>query len=48
MRHRAISSRLFIENRKRLREHLQENSLAVVNANDILPTSADGVLPICT
>ncbi len=47
MRHRAISSRLFVENRKRLREHLQENSLAVVNANDILPTSADGVLPIC-
>lgn len=44
MRHRAIEPKLFIENRARLRERLLPNSVAVVNANDILPTNADGSL----
>lgn len=44
MRHAPINSRLFIENRKRLVERLEPHSLAVVNANDLLPTNADGTL----
>jgi Xaa-Pro aminopeptidase len=35
---------LFEANRERLRKLLLPNSLAVVNANDILPTNADGSL----
>ncbi|MBI1842637.1 MAG: aminopeptidase P N-terminal domain-containing protein [Verrucomicrobia bacterium] len=42
MRYSAINPELFIENRRRLTELLLPNSLAVVNANDILPTNADG------
>ncbi|MDB6054674.1 MAG: pepP [Verrucomicrobiales bacterium] len=44
MRYRPIPSSLFVENRKRLKSHLQPNSLAVVNNNDVLPTNADGSL----
>lgn len=39
-----IDWRLFVENRKRLAGMLLRNSLAVVNANDVLPTNADGTL----
>lgn len=46
MRYQAINPKLFIENRSRLVKHLQANSLAVVNSNDILPTNADGTLPL--
>lgn len=38
----AISSELFRRNRQRLVELLPAGSLAVVNANDIMPTNADG------
>lgn len=44
MRHSTIDPRLFQGNRERLRKLLLPNSLAVVNANDILPTNADGTL----
>jgi Xaa-Pro aminopeptidase len=46
MRHAPIDSALFVENRERLKKLLLPSSLAVVNANDILPTNADGVLPM--
>ena len=46
MRHLPIKSQLFKENRKQLSELLVAKSLAVVNANDILPTNADGSLVI--
>jgi Xaa-Pro aminopeptidase len=39
-----IDSKLFVENRKRLVERLQPNSLVVVNANDVMPTNADGTM----
>ena len=42
MRHETIPSTLFIENRARLKSRLPAGSLAVVNANDIPPTNADG------
>jgi Xaa-Pro aminopeptidase len=35
---------MFINNRKRLVKHLKENSVAVFNANDIMPTNADGTM----
>jgi Xaa-Pro aminopeptidase len=46
MRHAPIDPQLFISNRKRLAELMLENSLAVVNANDVLPTNADGTLAL--
>src|SRR5947209_1394281 len=42
MRHAAIDPKLFTKNRERLKRILLPNSLAVVNANDIPPTNADG------
>ena len=44
MRHAPIPSRLFRHNRDRLRALLPGNALAAVNANDVLPTNADGSL----
>jgi len=44
MRHAPIDPQLFVTNRERLKELMLENSLAVVNANDIPPTNADGTL----
>ena len=46
MRHIAIDSKLFTENRERLKKSLPRKSLAIVNANDVLPTNADGSLPL--
>lgn len=46
MRYSPIDSKLFIENRNRLKGLLLPNSLVVVNANDVLPTNADGSLPL--
>jgi Xaa-Pro aminopeptidase len=46
MRYQAIDPKLFIENRARLARLLQSNSLAIVNANDVMPTNADGTLPL--
>ena len=44
MRHQPINSRLFSDHRANLARLMLPNSLAVVNANDILPTNADGTL----
>ena len=46
MRHKPIKSKLFVRNRQRLAELMPSKSLAVVNANDVLPTNADGTLPM--
>ena len=46
MRHAPIDSQLFAANRERLRKLLPPHSLAVVTANDVLPTNADGSLPL--
>jgi Xaa-Pro aminopeptidase len=45
MRYVSIDPQLFIENRGRLAARLKPNSIAVVNSNDVMPTSADGVHP---
>jgi Xaa-Pro aminopeptidase len=41
----TAASRLFLANRQRLNSLLQPRSLAVLNANDIQPTNADGTRP---
>ncbi|MCL4176935.1 MAG: aminopeptidase P N-terminal domain-containing protein [Verrucomicrobia bacterium] len=41
----AAGSRLFTTNRQRLSQLLQPRSLAVLNANDVQPTNADGTRP---
>ncbi|HXT39228.1 MAG TPA: Xaa-Pro aminopeptidase [Candidatus Angelobacter sp.] len=46
MRHTPIDPRLFITNRERLKKLLLKASLAVINANDVLPTNADGTLAL--
>ncbi len=43
MRYAQINAQVFETNRARLQKLLLSNSLAVLNANDILPTNADGV-----
>ena len=44
MRHKVIDPKLFAGNRERLCKLLPPNSLAILNANDISPTNADGTL----
>jgi Xaa-Pro aminopeptidase len=46
MRHAPIDAKLFVQNRNRLAARLLPHSLAVINANDIPPTNADGSLPL--
>ena len=46
MRHKPIKNKLFVQNRKRLAGLMAPKSLAVLNANDVLPTNADGSLPM--
>lgn len=46
MRYQPIDPQLFINNRANLSKLLLPNSLVVVNANDVLPTNADGTLPL--
>jgi Xaa-Pro aminopeptidase len=44
MKYAAINQLLFIENRQRFAKKLKQNSIAVFNSNDIMPTSADGTM----
>jgi Xaa-Pro aminopeptidase len=44
MRYESVPPELFTSNRARLAKLLPPNSLVVVNANDIPPTNADGVM----
>jgi len=45
MKYFPIDRSLFIENRRRFVQRLKPGSVAVFNANDVLPTSADGTHP---
>jgi len=44
MRQLPIKNKLFTQNRKRIIDLMEPKALAVVNANDVLPTNADGTL----
>ena len=46
MRYGPIAPELFVENRRRFCALLPPRSLAIFNANDILPTNADGTLAL--
>src|SRR4051812_39693551 len=46
MRYAPIPPSLFINHRQRLKKLLLPNSLAIVNANDVPPTNADGAMPL--
>ncbi len=45
MRYLPIGKELFELNRAHFKKQLKPNSLAVFNANDIMPTNADGTMP---
>jgi Xaa-Pro aminopeptidase len=44
MRYENIEPELFINNRKKLLKELKSNSIAVINANDVMPTNSDGTM----
>ncbi|MBC7890640.1 MAG: aminopeptidase P N-terminal domain-containing protein, partial [Sphingobacteriaceae bacterium] len=44
MKYHPIDPQLFVTNRERLTALLKPKSLAILNANDVLPTNADGTL----
>ena len=44
MKYNQIDKQLFIENRKKLVPFLDKGSLAIFNANDVMPTNADGTM----
>ncbi|MCX6902070.1 MAG: Xaa-Pro aminopeptidase [Verrucomicrobia bacterium] len=46
MRHAPIDAKLFVANRERLAKLMLPNSLAILNANDIFPTNADGTMSL--
>jgi len=46
MKQKTNPANFFAENRQRLMQRLHPNSLAVVNANDVLTASADATLPM--
>jgi len=44
MRYSPIDQNLFIENRRRLTELMATKSMAILQANDLMPTNADGTM----
>ncbi len=44
MRYKTLNKSLYINNRKNFSKHLPDKSLAVFNANDVMPTNADGTM----
>jgi Xaa-Pro aminopeptidase len=44
MRYKTINREQFVGNRKKLIRELKPNSLVAINANDVMPTNADGTL----
>src|SRR5688572_33376393 len=44
MRYQSIDKQLFIKNRSNLVDQLKDNSVVVLNANDVMPTNADGTM----
>ncbi len=46
MRYEHIGKDLFIKNREKLKARLKPNSIVIVCSNDIMPTNADGTMPL--
>ena len=45
MRYNPLPSRLFKKNRKRLFDIILDNSIAILNSNDLMPKNADQLMP---
>lgn len=45
MKYLPIDNQLFINNRKKFSAELATNTIAIFNANDVMPTNADGTMP---
>lgn len=45
MKYERIDNQLFIHNRKRFVDQMEENAVAIFNSNDIYPISADSTMP---
>lgn len=45
MKYRPLPSDFFTENRQKVNARLKPGSVAILHANDIMPTNADGTLP---
>lgn len=45
MKYAPIGKELFIKNREKFKSRLKNHATAILNSNDIMPTSADGILP---
>lgn len=45
MRYKLANPQMFVAHRERLKKLMLRNALAIVHANDLLPTNADGMLP---
>jgi Xaa-Pro aminopeptidase len=45
MKYLPIDKQLFINNRKKFSTKLANNTLAIFNSNDVMPTNADGTMP---
>ncbi|MFK7758213.1 MAG: aminopeptidase P family protein [Flavobacteriales bacterium] len=46
MKYTQLPKELYIKNRAKLVKHLDAKAIAVFNSNDVLPTNADGHLPL--
>ena len=44
MKHVSIGKEMFVRNRERLAKLMKPNSIAIFNANDVMPTNADGTM----
>ena len=44
-RHQPIDAQLFVKHRARLAAQLPPGTLVILHANDVMPTSADGLMP---
>ena len=42
MRYKTLASSLFVKNREKLADSIENNSIVIFNSNDIMPTNGDG------
>lgn len=45
MKHLPLNPQIFINNRKRFAERMDQNAIAIFNSNDPMPTNGDGYFP---
>ena len=45
MKYLPINQQLFVNNREKFMHKIDDNGIAIFNANDIMPTNADGTMP---